>query len=171
MTQELINAVKEISSQKVGIDWSQFVPAIIATFLGFGLALFGQWLWEKIKDNKDSKKIKLRIENELEQILAALNTISGIDVEPLNNPTWKACIYSGEIKILDGDLQKNLFQIYNTIAEYNAWSLMLANYYFENGKPNAELLNELVRLKNILLHSSEDRNSIQDAISSLKGGF
>jgi hypothetical protein len=149
------------------IDWSQFVPAIIATFLGFGLALFGQWLWEKLKNNGDLKKLKQRIKTELEQVRKTLISVSGINIEPLKIPTWRACISTGDLKILKGNIQRDLFFVYNTIAEYNSWSLIQANYYFEKGKLNTELMVELEKLKNTLLYTNGNEKSIPDILSFL----
>ncbi len=150
------------------VDWSQFVPEVIATFLGFGLALFGQWLWERFKDKSDAKNLKKRIASELKRIKNELNNIEGIYVEPLKIPIWDTCISTGNFKVLDVELQEKLALVYSIIREYNSWSLMQSNYYFENKNINNALDEELKRLKCVLLGNVDA--SVDNVTKSLEGG-
>lgn len=167
---ECVEVAENISSKaSLVIDWSQFVPEIIATFLGFGLALFGQWLWEYFKDKSSAKNLKKRITSELKKIKDDLSSITGIHVEPFKLSIWDTCISTGDLKVLDAELQDALSLVYSIIKEYNAWSLMQANYYFENGEINKVLDNELKRLGGILLGDTE--KSIINIIGTLEGRY
>ncbi len=165
---EIIVATEETVSKSQFIDFYQFVPDLMATFLGFGLALFGQWIWEHNKDGSNAKQLKKQINYELKRIREELGVISGISVEPFKLPIWDTCISTGDLKLLNNELQAELFLVYSIIKEFNAWSLMQANFYFENNRLNEALENELEHLKNILLGDGE--KSINHLLNVLKGG-
>lgn len=156
------------SKSLVVIDWSQFVPAIISTFLGFALALIGQWGWEYYKDCNNAKQLIKQLASELIRIKNELEIISGISVEPFKLPIWNICISTGNLKLLNSEMQAELSHVYSIIKEFNSWSLMQANYYFENNRLSEVLEKELERLKNILL--GNDERSINNLLRMLKGG-
>lgn len=94
-------------------DWSQFWPSIIATVVGFFLAIvFQQLIYEAIKDNITNRKKAIaqirKIHDELEEIIETLSpsipekdpldpeNISYID--PIKTPVWDAILNTNEIQ-------------------------------------------------------------------------
>ena len=137
------------------VDWSQFLPSMIATFVGFVLALTGQWFFGYIKKSKESDELKSHIAEELNSIKIDLEQFvsTSLDVQPLKTPIWNALINAGQVALLDTNTREQLFRVYNTIQEFNSWCLVQTNYYFENEKYNELLTNELTLLKAELLNS------------------
>ncbi|GHT10787.1 hypothetical protein FACS189426_11700 [Bacteroidia bacterium] len=139
------------------IDWSQFLPSMIATFIGFVLALIGQWFFGYIKKSKGSGELKSHIAEELNSIKLALENFEStfLDVQPLKTPIWNALINAGQVALLDTQIREQLFGVYSTIQEFNSWSLVQTNYYFENERYNELLTNELTKLKTELINNEK----------------
>lgn len=150
-------------------DWSQFWPSMIATLVGFILALLGQWAAGKLHNYFLKKDLKSRIGQELMLIKNQLGNYSDteLDMHPLKTPTWDEAISSGQICILQMEIRACLFKVYSLIQEYNSWSRVQANYYFANNKYNDLLTKELKNLKVSLLSKNDKKTSIDDAISAL----
>ena len=152
-------------------NWNGFLPSMIATFIGFVLALLGQWGFGHIKEYKASKQLKERIARELVRIKSDLEVFVSIalDVHPLKTPVWNAAINAGQISLLAGKNREQLFLVYNAIQEFNSWCLVQTNYYFEKGRYNDLLTNELHNLKAELLNDeySEFGRSIVDILRNL----
>lgn len=134
-------------------DWSQFWPSIIATVVGFLLALiFQQLIYEAIKNGitnrfKAIKQIR-KICDELYDIRDALKTMnySNTYINPIRMPVWNAILNTNEIQSIADyfelknkkhkkqpngidsvDLYEKLFEIYAMIAEFNEWNNLRAN--------------------------------------------
>ena len=137
------------------VDWSQFLPSIIATFVGFVLALTGQWFLGYVKKSKEANELKSHIAEELNSLKIDLEQLvsTSLDVQPLKTPIWNALINAGQVALLDTNIREQLFRVYNTIQEFNSWCLVQTNYYFENEKHNELLKNELTTLKAELLNT------------------
>lgn len=129
------------------IDWSQFIPSVIATLIGFFLAIvFQQFIYEKVKDNiKNNKSAKSSIEKIIDELNTIISTLEEIDekklyIDPIKTPVWTACLNTNEIVLLSDfldkknlkkeiplcnnkeiDICKRLFVVYGTIDEYNKW--------------------------------------------------
>lgn len=138
-------------------DWSQFVPSIIATLVGFFLALvFQQFLYEKIKEgSQNRKKAKAQIDKIKNELLGVVKEIEKIVeaeqkrqttlayIDPIKTPVWDAVLNTNELQLIsdylykyrkkisdktDGDLLTQIFSLYGLISEYNKWH----NLYSEN---------------------------------------
>ena len=138
-------------------DWSQFVPSIIATLVGFFLALvFQQFLYEKIKEgSQNRKKAKAQIDKIKNELLGVVKEIEKIVeaeqkrqttlayIDPIKTPVWDAVLNTNELQLIsdylykyrkktsdktDGDLLTQIFSLYGLITEYNKWH----NLYSEN---------------------------------------
>ncbi len=146
--------IKELcATSGASVDWSQFWPSIIATFAGFLLALFGQWLWERYKDEKESKALQKRLKVELE---IAENVLSQyhkgiIDLRLIKTPVWDEAIHAGKISLLKMEIRSKLFVVYNAIDEFNSWCAAKTKYYITNGTHNEKLCDELEKQKGRLL--------------------
>ncbi len=149
-------------------DWSQFVPSIIATIVGFFLALvFQQFLYEKIKEgSQNRKKAKAQIDKIKNELLGVINEIEKIVeaeqerqttlayIDPIKTPVWDAVLNTNELQLIsdylyksrkkisdknNGDLLTQIFSLYGLISEYNKWH----NLYSENraaGRKKEDLL-------------------------------
>ena len=152
-------------------DWSQFWPGMIATFVGFVLALFGQFCWEKGKDVINAKHLLKRIKAELEEIKGELNDIgdNSIEAQPLKTLVWDEAINTGMISLLSDDKRKMLFGIYKQIQEFNSWFTIKTEYFFSHGNHNKDLCEELADQKGILLGSEqkEGKTSIDNVIAGI----
>ncbi len=137
-----------------GTDWSQFWPSMIATFVGFALALIGEFAFEKIKSHCDAKSLLTRIQIELGEIKADLERWHPalIGCQPLKTPVWDEAINAGQVSLLDKNKRKEFFKIYKQIQGFNSWSEEQTKYYFEhNANLNSAISSELEKEKTSLL--------------------
>lgn len=135
------------------VDWSQFLPSMIATFVGFVLALLGQWLFLFFVKTNNSHELIEHIVEELTNIKIDLEKFScnSLDIQPLKTPVWNAVINAGQVALLDTKMREQLFSVYNAVQEFNSWCLVQTNYYFENERFNTLLTTELKKLKEEML--------------------
>jgi hypothetical protein len=156
------------------MDWTQFWPSMIATFFGFILALIGQWFLGRRKERAEAKALVDRIKQEFNRIISVLSDIkiTQAQIDPLKTPVWDAAINAGQISLLDAELREDLFSIYNAIREFNSWNAVQANYYFDNSKPNPQLMNEIEKLRAELLdeEATATNTSIKIMIANLTCG-
>lgn len=143
-----------LSSSCNGTDWTQFWPSMIATFVGFALALFGEFAFEKIKSHRDAKSLLIRIRTELGEIQDDLTNWHAalIGCQPLKTPVWDEAINAGQVSLLDKNARKEFFNIYKQIQGFNSWSEEQTKYYFEhNANLNCAISSELEKEKISLL--------------------
>lgn len=163
---------KLLSSFFVEPEWNQFWPSMIATFVGFVLALLGQFAWERWKEKHDAKGLISRIKSELGDVITVLTAVTDTSLEahPLKTLVWDEAINAGQVSLLKPNIRAGLFVIYKQIQEFNSWFLVKTNYYFEhNGVYNQQLNDELAEQKKILLGeiSKESKSSINSIIAKL----
>lgn len=106
-------------------DWSQFLPSLIATLVGFGLALLGEWIVRSISKKVQAKDLKRQLSNEVENILKKIdelekNTMLSED-NPLRIPVWKTAISSNSLNVLDKTTRSVFMRLYDNIEAYNSW--------------------------------------------------
>lgn len=135
------------------VDWSQFWPGMISTFVGFVLALMGQWLWEQHKSRAEERALLARFAEELRKVSETLEryTEGMLDLKFIKIPVWDEAQNAGKISLISSSIRSDLFVIYNSIQEFNSWCAVNTNYYFENGHPHAQLNDRLNKQKNTLL--------------------
>ena len=129
-------------------DWSQFFPSVLATLVGFILAIvFQQYLYEKIKDlilNRNRVKNQIRkLKDELtKEVLQLCLAVESLYIDPIKTPVWEGVLNTNEIQLLDDffkakekkltarfgksngkplDICEKLFEVYGLISEYNKW--------------------------------------------------
>ena len=135
-------------------DWAQFWPSMIATFVGFVLALLGEFAFEKIKSQCNAKSLLVRIKTELGEIRNELNNWHDalIGCQPLKTPVWDEAINVGQVSLLGKEERKEFFKIYKQIQGFNSWSEEQTKYYFgHNGNLNPAISFELEKEKASLL--------------------
>lgn len=89
-------------------DWSQFVPSIIATVIGFLLAiLFQQVIYEIIKskflNRRRAEELIKDIKKELDKIYFELSKLdrNSAYVNPLKTPVWDGILNTNELALLE----------------------------------------------------------------------
>ena len=140
-------------------SWDQFVPSIIATFIGFVLALIGDYFLqtglEKRKQTKEVNDLFSRLLAELEDMKTVLEGLNEYTLEknPLKTPVWDEAINVGLISLIETNLRKSLFTIYKKLEELDSWYAIKTNYYFSHPKEpyNNELNNEIKKQVDRLL--------------------
>lgn len=169
VTSELISSS---SKWLMSIDWFQIALELFVTVLGFFLAIWSARVTDIIKARSDTKELKRLIKEELKKINDDLKNFNEktLDVQPLRIPLWESAINTGQLSLLDFVTREKLFRVYNTIREFNSWCLVHTNYYFEKGKQNELLIQELSRIKGELLKDDSDDSDlgILSAIRILK---
>ena len=137
----------------LAVDWSQFWPSMIATFVGFLLALIGQFAFEKVKSFVDSRDLLKRLKTELKDIKTILDKYNPLEIErqPLKTLVWDEAINAGQVSLLNAKKREALFKIYKQIQEFNSWSEIQTNYYFEHeNQLNEGLKIELTKQQKIM---------------------
>lgn len=152
-----------VASKMFPPSWDQFIPSIIATFIGFILALIGNyWLetWlEKRKNKKEIKKLFERLKHELSNLKLVLSGLNKYNLEknPLETPVWNEAINVGLISLIEADFRKKLFTVYKKINELNSWYEIKTNYYFTHPDTpyNKELDTEIEKQINRLINNKQ----------------
>lgn len=150
---EQLTVTEESSLASIVIDWASILLELFAAFLGFGLALLGERITDKINTHNAIKEQKKLLKEELEKVLNDLKAynIETLDVQPIKTPVWDSAINTGHVSLFDFDTRNILFRTYNFINEFNSWCLIHTNYFFEKGDKNSMLIKEIGRIKNELL--------------------
>lgn len=135
-----IDLLNEIASS----NWSQFIPSIIATFIGFVLAILGMWIYDSIKNYFERKNLRKDIRNELIKIQEVLKIIEKEDniakgnnskilrINPLKCYIWESTISTNKVSLLNKlPCYSELLSIYDTINDFNQWQLLKSNKILE----------------------------------------
>lgn len=140
----------------VNVDWSQFIPALIATCLGCTLAIFFTSCYDRRNYEKEKKEALQNIINELEKVKNEVNSIraktdynSYFYLSPLKTPFFDSLIHVKKLVLLtETALQKgnetaqqkgnetvqqngnaeSILLLYEYISEYNAWQTWRTNH-------------------------------------------
>ncbi len=98
-------------------DWAQFIPSLIATIVGFLLALlFQQILYNAITGRKKAKAQIIKIKNELSDIVREITLIIDEETEnqttlayidPIKTPVWDAVLNTNELQLISDYLDKS----------------------------------------------------------------
>lgn len=177
------------SSNMFPCNWNEFIPSIISTFVGFILALIGDYLLETYlenrKNNREAKDLLDRLVGELEVVKKVLSDCSDytLDKKPLKTPVWDEAISAGMISLVGTEIRQKLFVIYKKINELNSWYEIKTEFYFAHiecddvsKRYNPELDKEINKMKELLLgdveydaktHESE-KLTIQMVIDAIK---
>ena len=130
------------------IEWNQFIPSVIATLLGFGLALIAQRLYDEMKYNVARRKM---IDSFISEIESTLETIKTINFNlmlsnPIKIPVWKSAISSNKIVLLlDEEWYHVLFLCYNRLEDYNEWHNIRTRLILEKNNEKADLIAEILK--------------------------
>ena len=132
-----ISVNRILSAGEFMTDWSQFVPSVLATVIGFFLALvFQQGIYEilksKILNRIKAKALITDIKKELERILNDLTGLSlvidkAFFVDPIKTPVWEGILNTNEVELLarfkNVKLSKRILKDENLIKKYGAEEL------------------------------------------------
>ncbi len=121
------------------IDWSQFVPTLIATFAGCGLAILLTDAYDKHKQAKEKEDIVTNIIAELSKVKIQIENIQKKEnsgefcyyMSPLKIPFYESLIHTDKLEYLtdffrivqneNSGNETSVFLLYEYISEYNAW--------------------------------------------------
>lgn len=140
----------------VNVDWSQFIPSLIATCLGCTLAIFFTSCYDRWNYEKEKKEALQNIINELEKVKNEVNSIrakadynSYFYLSPLKTPFFDSLIHVKKLVLLietvpqkgnktvppDGNEtapkngnEESILLLYEYIVEYNAWQTWRTNH-------------------------------------------
>lgn len=163
----IISKAIEIESNNIAtekkafvIDWSQFIPTMIATFLAFCLTLFASYLYDKYKDSVQRSVFLHDIRNELKTMRDELKKINGILNDntkstswmyPLKTYIWDSLIDNNMSYLISSEKwYGNLLAIYHMAKEYNSWH-MLRTEIMVKGRVNSEIDRGITRLMEDLI--------------------
>lgn len=129
----------------VRMDWKQFVPSLIATFVGIFVPFWVQSGREKKQHRKDALLKVEQIITELNKVKEDILSISptSLNINPLKTPIGDSLLNSNEMQLLadlqryylkksekrgnktgireDIDWYKLIFEVYSVLSEYNHW--------------------------------------------------
>ena len=109
------------------IDWSQFIPTMIATFVGFLLAQMGMRLYNRAKNRSARRDLISSFISELELIRNKLIAMSDAKFEnmmihPIKMSVWESSINSNKLILLQSYAwYKDLYLCYSGLKDYNEW--------------------------------------------------
>lgn len=166
------------------MDWSQFVPGLISTFVAFLLGILGSYLYGYGVRKKESKKVIIELANEFTELASELEVFSNsfYYVKPLKVPFWDNLVSANEISLVkegirkDETLFKEILLVQALIVEFNEWCSILTRNYFGLQLPNEEQIvnnrtkirEELTRLKNKLLIGDNKLRGLDKIVEGLK---
>lgn len=119
----------------IGMDWHQFIPSLVATFVGIFVPFWIQGRHEKRQRRKDAiYKIKLiikELKNALMQIQTReekANQEGAVYIDPLQTPIGDELLNTSERVLLD-ELQKYLRNKYKRQSKQAGYEFVTANWY------------------------------------------
>ena len=165
-------------------SWDQFIPSIIATILGVFLPFLIQSKIEKYKEKKEHNKfvlqkkrecnaMLLRINEELKSISKKLCDVQDNTIEqnPLKTMVWNEALNTGLLPLMDTEIRRELFRVYEIISEFNSWTVVKTNFYFQHyndeTRTDKTLDAEIERLKEELLSQKDGIYAINKKIDHL----
>jgi len=126
------------------IDWSQFIPALIATSLGCSLAILFTSKYDKKNSRAEQDEVKHHVFIELDKVASHIRTINTelsqdpthYYLTPLKTPVFDSLIHTKKIGSLFRSFQsdeteivnsKSILMLYDKIVEYNDWHTWRTN--------------------------------------------
>ena len=121
------------------IDWSQFLPTLLATFFGCIIAVILTIIYDSVRKHIDVAESLLHLEEELKSIKETIVDIKNKEAEsflcPLYTPVYSSLVSSHRfVMVLDSKRIKDFDEkqgkiccfalIYEYISEYNLWQNM-----------------------------------------------
>ena len=138
----------------VSIELSDLYTEAIAAFFGFGAALVGSEITERIAENHEKKQLLDELQKELRILQKELPKInpSALKITPLKAPCLKNTIKSQKIALLSSngytDIQRQLLQLDEIIDDYNEWNKLVATGVVVSGRNySSAVSSELDKLK------------------------
>ena len=159
---DIATAMENKMEEKINmpIDWSQFIPTMIATFVAFMLTLLGTYLYDMYKDNEQKKAFLINLRKELEDIQRELGNInrlledgtcSSIWVVPLKTYIWDSIIENNKASLISDEYwYKDLLAIYHMAREYNSWHLLRTEIILQGlckGNRDDDITDGIIKLK------------------------
>lgn len=138
-----LNATCSICPGDWGQFWSGLVSGLIATIIGTIIGIFGPFYLQSRHERKNKRDRAIQnlldLKEELEGLKKQFSDIivTQLYLSPIRTPVWDSLINTNEIQLFSMlkyksktsdpvNLTKQLFQIYDSIAEYNLWWNMYA---------------------------------------------
>lgn len=165
------------------MDWKQFIPSLIATFVGIVVPFLIQAKVEKRHKNSDALQRLEKIKTELSKIASQIIELNNnhVHLDPIKTPVWDGLVNTNEM-LLIADLQKKkkgreenddwynmIYSLYGIIAEYNEWwNLYTEKLFLHNQGVTLEpILNQLKKLKIVLCFNSFEGDARKIALAEL----
>lgn len=133
MTESLASSNNSSEGWFLSVDWTQFIPEMIATLVGFGLALLGSKIYDNYKDKGERKRL---VSSLVRELLIIDKTIDNLDlsltwIKPIKYPVWDSAINANKIALIDDtDWFRELCDLYDDVQDYNEWHLLKTNLSF-----------------------------------------
>ena len=151
------------SNSVCNINWTQFIPTMIATVIAFGLTILGTYLYDNYVERKEKKEFIINLRNELNDMLASLSDTQTklldkeeiyLWVNPLKTYIWDSIANTNRLSLISKELwYKDVLEIYHTVREYNTWHMIRTNatiqdqedtYIEESLKKTSKELEEMI---------------------------
>lgn len=124
----------------MNVDWSQFIPSIIATCLGCTLAIFFTSCYDRRNNKKEKTEVLQNVISELEKVKNEVSSIRAktghskyFYLSPLKTPFFDSLIHVKKLVLLTETVSKStnkesILLLYEYIVEYNAWQTWRTNH-------------------------------------------
>jgi len=154
---------------------------MIATFVGFLLALLGERWYDWYKDKEEGKCLIDSLEKEIRDILFFLNTAGEQQnvawLHPIKTPIWDSVISMGKLSLVNNLCWYTyLLQLYDEVKDYNEWHRMRTRQYYCGGKIDAissslkELEGEIKEKANLLINDMGTKKKTRENKENVKSG-
>lgn len=166
------------------MDWGQFIPSLIATFIGIFGPFWVQSKIEKYRKNVDALNKVMQIKNELIRIREDLKSLNDNQryIDPIKTPIWIGIQNSNELSLLStlrnshnkqkkkhvankedavNDWYYAIFSVYGQIEELNKWW----NLYTSLRAEGKDLKKEKECIEQIQNNLSDEKNNSGDVES------
>lgn len=167
-TDEILTIICDCA--RLSVDWSQFWPSIIATFVGVVAAIYVQKKYEDWKQNKEAKEMQQKIILELEEIKSTLKSVSKVSTEklvlsPISLPIYKGLVASAKISLFSRFAWYTEFcEVYNMLETYNSWHTFRT---YVGINKNTDILILLQMIEKVLLGDDEQEGQIDSLIAKM----
>lgn len=142
---------------------TQNLLEILTTFLGFGLAILGEKLYDSYKNKKECKRLLVSFKSEFRKIIESIRIIEASPtarwIKPIKTPVWDSVVSTDKIALIDNLIWfPKLYDLYDDIRDYNEWHLLRTNYlYFkEDNTLPEEIADVLEKAKKDILSKIDE---------------
>jgi len=166
--------LKNDSSKKEDWNWMNFWQQMIATFVGFLLAIIASRIVYNINKKIEKEGVIYGIFKEFDYILEQFNNINiekDLRFSPIETPFWHSVITGTSLSLINNHSWfKDIATVYARVDEINAWFKIKTEHYIEALVSEYDKINRMINKieERLKLEGKEEDDKLFGLISIAK---